>query len=45
VRVDRLSDFLPRRRRMFGLERAPLPTSLTLSRADQEINRTARLGA
>ncbi len=45
VRVDRLSEYLPLRRRMFDLERAPLPQSLTLSRADQEINRTARLGA
>jgi len=43
VRVDRLSEYLPLRRRMFDLERAPLPQSLTLSRADQEINRTARL--
>src|SRR5207245_147807 len=43
VRRDQLSDYLPLRRRMFGLERAPLPKSLALSRADQEINRTARL--
>jgi hypothetical protein len=43
VRRDRVSDYLPLRRRTFGLEEAPLPKSLALSRADQEINRTARL--
>src|SRR5262249_52549324 len=43
VRVARASDSLPRRRRTFGLERAPLPRSLALSRSDEEINRRARL--
>jgi hypothetical protein len=43
VRLDRAADYLPLRRRVFGLDHAPLPRSLTLSRADLEINRRARL--
>ena len=43
VRLDRAADYLPLRRRTFGFDRAPLPRSLTLSRADEEINRKARL--
>ena len=43
VRRDRAADYLPLRRRMFGLDQAPLPASLVLSAADEEINRRARL--
>jgi radical SAM superfamily enzyme YgiQ (UPF0313 family) len=43
VRRDRVDDYLPLRRRLFGLERVPLPRSLALTAADQEINRRAKL--
>ncbi len=43
VRLDRVEDYLALRRSVFGLELAPLPESLTLSKADQEINRKAKL--
>ncbi|HUG54258.1 MAG TPA: B12-binding domain-containing radical SAM protein [Vicinamibacteria bacterium] len=36
VRLDHVSDYLPLRRRAFGLERAPLPRSLALSAADED---------
>jgi hypothetical protein len=45
VRRDRESDYLPLRRRTFGFERAPLPANLTLSAADEELNRRAKLRA
>jgi hypothetical protein len=43
VRLDRVTDYLDLRRRRFGVELAPLPSSLELSAADQEINRRAKL--
>ncbi len=43
VRRDRVDDYLPLRRRTFGLELAPLPPNLALSPADEEINRQAKL--
>jgi len=45
VRRDREADYLPVRRRTFGFERAPLPANLTLSVADEELNRRAKLRA
>ena len=43
VRLDRASDYASLRRRVFGIDRAPLPASLALSPADQELNRKAKL--
>jgi Radical SAM superfamily len=43
VRVDRAEDYRHLRRQVFGLELAPLPRSLALSHADEELNRTAKL--
>jgi hypothetical protein len=37
---DAAADYLPRRRRLFGFELAPLPKSLSLSEPDQALNRT-----
>jgi hypothetical protein len=45
VRLDGVDDYLPLRRKLFGLDLAPLPTNLALSAADQAINRTAKLSA
>jgi radical SAM superfamily enzyme YgiQ (UPF0313 family) len=43
VRRDRVQDYLPLRRRRFGLELASLPRNLALSPADEEINQRAKL--
>ena len=43
VRKDRAGDYSELRRRTFGIDRAPLPSSLPLSKADEEINRRAKL--
>ncbi|HEX7185442.1 MAG TPA: radical SAM protein [Thermoanaerobaculia bacterium] len=43
VRLDRMEDYLPLRRRVFGFDLAPLPRNLPLSPADEEINRRAKL--
>ena len=43
VRLDRAADYAPLRRRVFDIDLAPLPASLALSRADEEINRKAKL--
>jgi hypothetical protein len=43
LRLDRLSDYAALRRETFGLDLVPLPKSLPLSRADEEINRRAKL--
>ncbi len=43
VRRDHVRDYLPLRRRTFGVELAPLPENLPLSAADTEINRRAKL--
>jgi hypothetical protein len=43
VRRDRVEDYLPLRRRLFGFDLAPLPENLALSAADEELNRLARL--
>jgi hypothetical protein len=43
VRRDREAEYLPLRRRTFGFDRAPLPSNLTLSAADEAINRRAKL--
>src|SRR5205814_8820232 len=43
VRRDRLAEYVPARRRVFGLDRLPLPASLALSPADEATNRKARL--
>jgi hypothetical protein len=43
VRRDRLTDYLPRRRRVYGFELAPLPPNLPLAAADEELNRRAKL--
>ena len=45
VRRDRAGDYLPLRRRRFGVELAPLPANLALSLADETMNRQARLPA
>jgi len=45
VRVDGEEDYRSLRRTVFGLDQVPLPASLTLSRADEELNRAARLTA
>jgi hypothetical protein len=38
MRLDRLEDFLPLRKRMFGVELAPLPLSLQLPAAESQLN-------
>jgi radical SAM superfamily enzyme YgiQ (UPF0313 family) len=43
VQRDRVDDYRELRRRFYGLDLVPLPGSLSLSAADQETNRTARL--
>jgi len=43
VRRDRESDYADLRNRIYGLARVPLPDNLSLSAADEELNRTARL--
>jgi len=43
VRRDRAGDYAELRRRVFRIDRAPLPVSLALSKADQETNRRAKL--
>ena len=43
VRRDRAADYAALRRRVFGLDRAPLPGSLILSSEDAESNRRAKL--
>ena len=43
VRRDRAEDYAELRRRVFGIDRVPLPASLKLSSADEELNRAARL--
>ena len=43
VRLDRVDDYLPLRQRLFGFDRAPLPRNLSLSAADEEVNRRAKL--
>jgi radical SAM superfamily enzyme YgiQ (UPF0313 family) len=43
VRKDRAGDYSELRRRTFGIDLAPLPSSLPLSKADEEINRRAKL--
>ncbi|HMF08318.1 MAG TPA: radical SAM protein [Thermoanaerobaculia bacterium] len=43
VRRDRESDYAKLRRQVYGLSRAPLPDNLSVSPADEELNRTARL--
>ena len=43
VRKDRAADYSELRRRTLGIDRAPLPSSLPLSKADEEINRRAKL--
>jgi hypothetical protein len=39
----RAAEYLPLRRSLFGFDRAPLPRSLALTAADEEINRRAKL--
>jgi radical SAM superfamily enzyme YgiQ (UPF0313 family) len=43
VRRDRVADYLPRRRDVFGFELAPLPANLPLAPADDAVNRRAKL--
>jgi radical SAM superfamily enzyme YgiQ (UPF0313 family) len=43
VRRDRAADYAELRRRVFKADRVPLPRSLTLSSADEALNRAARL--
>ncbi|HEY8022281.1 MAG TPA: radical SAM protein [Thermoanaerobaculia bacterium] len=43
VRRDREADYAALRRRRFDIARAPLPRSLALSAADEELNRRAKL--
>ena len=43
VRRDHEADYLPLRRSIFGFDRAPLPSNLPLSAADEAINRRAKL--
>jgi hypothetical protein len=44
VRLDGAEDYAGLRRRFYGVDRAPLPASLSLSAADAELNRRAKLG-
>ncbi|HVT59311.1 MAG TPA: B12-binding domain-containing radical SAM protein [Thermoanaerobaculia bacterium] len=43
VRLDHARDYAALRRRRYGIDLAPLPTSLALSAADEELNRRAKL--
>ncbi|HXO22029.1 MAG TPA: radical SAM protein [Thermoanaerobaculia bacterium] len=43
VRLDGAADYAALRRKVFGIDLAPLPHSLALSAANQEINRQAKL--
>lgn len=43
IRRDRVEDYLPSRRRLFGFDLAPLPANLALSAADEIVNRAAKL--
>jgi radical SAM family protein len=43
VRRDRVADYLPLRRQLYGFELAPLPRNLPLAPADEAINRRAKL--
>jgi hypothetical protein len=43
VRVDSLSDYRDLRKSQFGVEQVPLPESLQLSKADEDLNRRAKL--
>jgi radical SAM superfamily enzyme YgiQ (UPF0313 family) len=43
VRRDSAADYAALRRRVFGIDRAPLPSSLALSKEDDELNRRAKL--
>ena len=43
VRRDRAEDYAALRRRVFGVDRVPLPRSLTLSKADEALNQSAKL--
>jgi radical SAM superfamily enzyme YgiQ (UPF0313 family) len=43
VRRDAAADYAALRRRIFGIDRAPLPSSLALSKEDDELNRRAKL--
>jgi radical SAM superfamily enzyme YgiQ (UPF0313 family) len=45
VRRDEARDYADLRRGFFGFDLAPLPASLALSRADDELNRRAKLGS
>lgn len=45
VRRDHAGDYAHLRRARYGLDLAPLPRSLALSAADDELNRTAKLAA
>jgi hypothetical protein len=43
VRLDRVEDYAALRRDLFGYDLVPLPQSLTLGPADEELNRRAKL--
>jgi len=43
VRRDSASDYSTLRLRVFGVDRVPLPKSLALSKADEALNRSAKL--
>jgi len=43
VRRDRAGDYSELPRRTFGIDQAPLPLSLPLSKTEEEINRRAKL--
>lgn len=43
VRIDSMKDYSEFRREQFGIELAPLPKSLELSKADAELNRRVKL--
>jgi radical SAM superfamily enzyme YgiQ (UPF0313 family) len=45
VRLDRVADYADLRRSTYGYDLIPLPRMLALSAADEELNRTAKLGA
>lgn len=45
VRLDRVADYAGLRRSTYGYDLIPLPRMLALSAADEELNRTAKLGA
>jgi len=45
VRRESVADYAALRRRVFGIDLAPLPASLALSKEDHELNRSAKLGS